>query len=432
MKKLTSIALAAAMTASLTVSAWAENNTHLGVVEDVTTGNSIIHLQPFPFTAVETESIIDSLSESIVQLVFSVEVDGGDIVTIGYLAGSTGFDEDDMNEKVNNMVVAINEMIQSNPKTKGNVWIDINDLVLSSVYVAMEPNEVYASLTENHVDVNNVIDTLGTKDGVNANDSITSVATNTIDGSYHFTKVVGKVVQIYWHDQTTGVSTYCQNDIAHPHSGDGNNRYRSGAGYKWFPNNVDVQFYTATPKTGQNRTKLSYKYTQAQLDNLNLDSNEAIELEVVFYNYKNASSISNRGCAFQTHLSNEGTAWSTNQPNAYLDTTASDISNEVSFCVGVDDTTALKANTTYYWMIDGAAGDKSKNYANDGRFRVTAQRSYRAYGSGKWGVFSEEHEAILKLGVPQGSIWVPANNSAWKLAASGTPWKFVSGSSPVQ
>ena len=44
MKKLTSIALAAAMTASLTVSAWAENNTHLGVVEDVTTGNSIIHL----------------------------------------------------------------------------------------------------------------------------------------------------------------------------------------------------------------------------------------------------------------------------------------------------------------------------------------------------------------------------------------------------
>ena len=126
---------------------------------------------------------------------------------IGYLAGSTGFDEDDMNEKVNNMVVAINEMIQSNPKTKGNVWIDINDLVLSSVYVAMEPNEVYASLTENHVDVNNVIDTLGTKDGVNANDSITSVATNTIDGSYHFTKVVGKVVQIYWHDQTTGVST---------------------------------------------------------------------------------------------------------------------------------------------------------------------------------------------------------------------------------
>lgn len=169
------------------------------------------------------------------------------------------------------------------------------------------------------------------------------------------------------------------------------------------------------------------------MNNLNRDSNEALELEVLFYNYSKASAFSDRGTAFQTHLKSEGGVWSTNQPNAYLDTTAFDKTKEtINFCVGVDDTTALKANTTYYWMIDGAAGTTSNNYVNDGRFCVNAQRSYRAYGSGKWGVFLEEHEPILKLGLSESENWVPASSSAWKLAKSGATWTFTSGKDPVK
>lgn len=121
----------------------------------------------------------------------------------------------------------------------------------------------------------------------------------------------------------------CSPSISAPHGGDGNNRYASG--YQWFPNEVDVNFYTDVAEN-ENRTKLWYKYDQSTLNNLNVDSNEALEMEVVFYNYnKSSTSQNNKGNAFQ--LIKSGSTWATNQPNSYRDTNFLDNNQEVSFCV---------------------------------------------------------------------------------------------------
>ena len=127
-----------------------------------------------------------------------------------------------------------------------------------------------------------------------------------------------------------------------------------------------------------------------------------------------------------------GSTWATNQPNSYRDTAFCDSEEEVSFCVGVDDTSDLKANTWYYWYINGTKGTTSDNYVNDGRFKVIAQRGYRALGSGTWSVFSEEHESILSLGLGSNYNWVPANQNAWDLADANDDWNFVAATDPVK
>lgn len=114
-------------------------------------------------------------------------------------------------------------------------------------------------------------------------------------------------------------------------------------------------------------------------------------------------------------------------------TSFSDNPNEVSFCVGVNDTSDLVANKWYYWYIDGLKGSTANNYRHDGRFRVAAQRGYRlvGIGSGAFSVFAEEHEGICRLGVPDGNNWVPEGTTAWTLAASNKTWHFKSSTDPV-
>ena len=156
---------------------------------------------------------------------------------------------------------------------------------------------------------------------------------------------------------------------------------------------------------GKNRTTLQYSYSPTQLAYLQKDSNEALELSVAFYNYTNASSVSNRGYSYMLQ---DQITWSTTQPKAYLDTSFADNSTSVDFCVGVYDATALKANTIYSWTITSKAGTKP-GYPNDGRFRIMAQRSYRftTLVGGAFNVFAEEHENILRLGLNSGQNWVP-------------------------
>ena len=251
---------------------------------------------------------------------------------------------------------------------------------------------------------------------------------NTIDGSYHHIEVIWDQAYTYWYNQLSGTDNMCSASISAPHGGDGNNRYASG--YQWFPNEVDVNFYTDVAEN-ENRTKLWYKYDQSTLNNLNVDSNEALEMEVVFYNYnKSSTSQNDKGNAFQ--LIKSGSTWATNQPNSYRDTNFLDNNQEVSFCVGVDDTSDLVAGRWYYWYINGTKGTTANNYPNDGRFKVTAQRGYRLLGSGTWSVFADEHEAIRSLGIPSNLNWVPADENAWTYAAVNDDWNFDSSTDPVK
>ena len=69
-----------------------------------------------------------------------------------------------------------------------------------------------------------------------------------------------------------------------PHKGDGNNRF--GDGYSWIPDIMQVDFKN-NYSNGKNRVELYYEYFSSTdyLDNLQYDSDEGLELEVVFYNY---------------------------------------------------------------------------------------------------------------------------------------------------
>ena len=319
----------------------------------------------------------------------------------------------------------------------------MEELELISAYITLEPAEISELLDTAEIavatDMQTVLreeDLVAYHDGIinNATFSMPDIvpfATSTaINGSYHFTKVVGKDPVIAWHNQTTDTDTVCSTYLKEPHGGDGNSRYRSGSGYKWFPNYVKVDFVTDI-YSGQNRTQLWYKYDQSQLNNLQQDDNEALEMEVVFYNYLNATAEKEKGSSYQYHKTDESSSWATNQPNAYIDTTFSDNNDEISFCVGVDDAADLTANTWYFWLIDGWAGTEENNYVNDGRFKVTAQRGYRYNGAGTWSVFAEEHEPILSLGITEAQRWV-ADKNAWDMARDGEVWNFESGTDPVK
>ena len=86
---------------------------------------------------------------------------------------------------------------------------------------------------------------------------------NTIDGSYHHLEVIWDQAYTYWYNQLAGTDNMCSPSISAPHGGDGNNRYASG--YQWFPNEVDVNFYTDVAEN-ENRTKLWYKYDQKHVE----------------------------------------------------------------------------------------------------------------------------------------------------------------------
>lgn len=179
-----------------------------------------------------------------------------------------------------------------------------------------------------------------------------------------------------------------------------------------------------------------HKAVENTLKRVNTIDGSYHHLEVIWdqaYTYwynKSSTSQNDKGNAFQ--LIKSGSTWATNQPNSYRDTNFLDNNQEVSFCVGVDDTSDLVAGRWYYWYINGTKGTTANNYPNDGRFKVTAQRGYRLLGSGTWSVFADEHEAIRSLGIPSNLNWVPADENAWTYAAANDDWNFDSSTDPVK
>ena len=73
-------------------------------------------------------------------------------------------------------------------------------------------------------------------------------------------------------------------------------------------------------------------------------------------------------------------------------------------------------------------GEREKNavlasiMSGSGRFKVIAQRSYRHLLSGAYGVFSEEHEHIMRLGIPFDNNWLQAN--AYVTQPNGAAYEF--------
>lgn len=374
-------------------------------------------------------------SKELDEVVFTVMA-GKDEFTIGFYVGDSDFDIDVLLAKIQDTVDDINYDIAHEERISGNAAIRLEELEVKYFDITTSATDMSSRSNTPEIvqqlsgvrDVYSLVKP-GTSEMMReaSPDIKNGSRSNTIGGSYHYLGILVDQTYTYWHNQLTGSNTICNASILSPHAGDGNNRYASG--FQWFPDYVDVNFYTDVA-TNENRTKLWYKYTTSTLAKLNVDSNEALEMEVVFYNYTNASSLSNRGHAFQ--LLKSGSTWATNQPNSYRDTAFCDSEEEVSFCVGVDDTSDLKANTWYYWYINGTKGTTSDNYVNDGRFKVIAQRGYRALGSGTWSVFSEEHESILSLGLGSNYNWVPANQNAWDLADANDDWNFVAATDPVK
>lgn len=127
---------------------------------------------------------------------------------------------------------------------------------------------------------------------------------------------------------------------------------------------------------GQNRVALYYKYLSSSdnIDNLNCDSDDGVEFEVVFYNYGGT----NGSTYIEPYsMDSDVLVWSSNQPTAYLDTQFSltGHTDELSFCIGVEDTSNLITNKFYYWTMRNTAGTNN-SYKYDGAFKVCAQRTY--------------------------------------------------------
>ena len=401
----------------------------------ITKSDYMITFEDVPLISLKLIKILDCLKDDIKEINFILDA-GVDVFTIGYYKGEENTDTSYM---LNKIISATNELkndILEDENLSNDNLVEIHNLQLRTITVSCDTDLIEERLSELSDITNSYI--LKRK-GYLGSDSETNVIekelekkgnrTYTINGSYHLQipyPLFGYYVM--WHNQLLNLDTQCSISLVSPHLGDGNNRYDSG--YQWFPDQLGVLF-TEDQSPNVNRTKLWYKYTQASLSNLNVDSNEAIELEVVYYNYFNASNSGYKGNAFQL---SSGATYVTNQPNSYLDTNFGDSEYEVSFCVGVYDTSALSSNTYYYWQIDSLKGIKSNNYPNDGRFKVLAQRSYNVLGSGAFSVFAEEHEPIKKLGVPLGLSWVPATQSAWVYAAGGAGgfFSFNSTTSPIQ
>ena len=377
------------------------------------------------------KSNLSVAADNLVEVVFNVNA-GLDTFTIGYYLGESDFSYETITASIQEAIDNINDDIQHNERVSGNRLVLIEDIELSYFeispdYLSTRTADSIDDLVNKFVGVKdcNLIGTFVSPQTIDES-QLASVTYGAINGSYHHIQVVGTETYIGCYNGLTGQDYLCNANLSSPHGGDGNNRYDSG--YQWFPNYVDVDFATNVG-TNENQTKLWYKYDQATLNNLNIDSNEALEMEVLFYNYTDPKlSVSEKGSTFQINKS--GAVWATNQPNSYRDTTFGDSSNTVSFSIGVSDTTSLVANKWYYWYMNGPAGTTANNYPNDGRFKVTAQRSYRLIGSGAFSVFAEEHEAIRTLGVPVGNNWVV--KSAWSYAQAKETWHFDSSKDTVK
>lgn len=249
----------------------------------------------------------------------------------------------------------------------------------------------------------------------NAAESSSVLSSWTIDGSHYEYIEMGDHLKKVWYNQITDSQSNICVTPSSPYGGDGNNRTDSG--YPWFPYYIKAEFIQQM-NMGDSFVSLSFRFDENQLQNLNYDDNEALEMEIVFYNYKNADNQGERGVSFvpvngNPSVNTEGKdfrnpkIWLANFSCAYLDTSAFDKTEEVSVCVGCYDAQAFsEPEKLYKWDIRYQGFSLRQNLPNDGRFKVIAQRSYLIDASIvndpdliPFRVFSEEKEGMIKYGL---------------------------------
>lgn len=213
----------------------------------------------------------------------------------------------------------------------------------------------------------------------------------------------------------------CDPYAKNPFCGDGQDRSKTklrmkkaGDRYQWYPETVEA--ITQEISDQKRMFRLNFRWNNENLSNLNFDSNEAIEAEVLFYNYGPNENIPDTGRAWMSRLPS---FWSTNLPGGYLDTRDLDKKEEVSYAVGTIHTDELKADITYFFEAQATLDyeaplptdpDQSPNPLNGevGLWQINFQRGYwfdskhpvfvQLRGEGdEWYVFNEEAESNIQV-----------------------------------
>lgn len=386
-------------------------NPGLAATDDMKTKVTSYEFEPVALTSEMTKHNIAVLSENISEIKCKVIVNGQEL-TVGYndveggtsykeileaLQGELNFINGDLLEEGKLGVydeVSLDELQVEAIQTMESIGEDVN--------IQLANSDLKGEYTKNSF----VLDLESAVESCSMQNDMEIMPLANATESHHIHAVSGTS----WYNAATGQTTSCTNTGTSPHLGDGNTRTKSGA--HWYPYWIKAKFMNdADGDIGMNRSVLYFKFSQNNANNLDIDSNEALEMTIKFYNY-------NSGNTYQTH-SNK--TYITNLPAAYLDTSFGDEGTEVQQTVGCADTSNLSVGTSYFWSIKSVAG-VNNGRDNDGAFAVTAQRSYDSLSTltTPYRIFAEEHESMLRFGLDginvQSVIWHTGSSSAWNLA----------------
>lgn len=367
----------------------------------------------------ETENLKEIGTDKIKQVVYKGVINN-ETITIGIYFRNGNYSQQKVQKNILEQLDTIYEEQKDNLSEKPRA----DDLSVYYYEFQSPPNNNLEKLRKDN-DVNKVYCLTEKNLNINlsknqySNSSINSVAP--INGSKHLLDTFGIV---NWYNCLNGSLSECATSISSPHAGDGNNRF--DCGYHWYPNDVSVNLQKRRWQgTKISSVQLFYEYGD-NLNNLQVDSNEALEMEVWFYNFYKEEDESKRGHSFMPTDEDSEITWASNQPNAYLDTKLFDSYEVDAYSVGTDDANQLIANKSYYWQITASGFGINDGCANDGRCCIVAQRSYRYLLSGAYGVFSEEHEPMRKLGLIGDQNWY--SESIYDM---GTDPELVDSSIPI-
>lgn len=393
-----------------------------------------ITVSDLPFVSVNNKENMSVLSDELQQIVLSASKDGEDW-TFGFLAPKNGtLTYNDVKNRLEQELTIMNTVHSFTVK---DFWIGYYQVSGSESYMS-ELNcveNIYVETSDVDVALESTVGST-TLPKLFSETLSSDVSSYPIDGSHYFQRAVGGVTQYLWYNQITGLNSVIYPTAVSPYAGDGNNRTDSG--YPWFPYYISLQT-RQVGQWGRTYVVLQFKFTEENLRNLNYDDNEALEMEVDFYNYARDEDIkdkhgniieSDRGVSFVPVRGNpiqyiedgydydNPFIWYVNmglKDVAYLDTAFEDNITTISSCVGISDTSVLEANRQYEWTIAYSGMALKCGNANDGRFNVVAQRSYVANLplTMPFRVFSEEKEQMVRYGIDSSRHWVGADKNAF-------------------
>ncbi len=238
-----------------------------------------------------------------------------------------------------------------------------------------------------------------------------------------------------------------------PYEGDRQDRlmcYQNGAKqrtegnvYNWAPNECWLDVFEVNSSSNLRQVNCGFQFTQERLDNLCIDENEALESEVIFYNYGPSTTNPNILGSGKAYIYSIDFV-SHNIPDdarPYLDTRYLDEVNddrddihkdefeEPAFGLGMAYANQLQVDTKYWWIMQGNP-TTTGGVQNTGLVQLQFQRSYRydnwqlpkpkpdesnpttyvvgngtnLYSNYEWLVYNEEYETFLR------PLWFTKNN----------------------